>query len=458
MKPEFAGRENNVVTFSISYDAEEFDAATLASYKANKDRFVVDGFRRGKAPRSIIEKRYGEGVFFEDAIDNLLNEGYAKALDELKLEPVDRPPVDFGDQKFEKGKGFTATFKVEVAPEVEIKDYKGVKIDRKVKKITAKDVQAELEARQKRNSRLVSVDRAAEKGDTVILDYEGWCEDKKFDGGTAENQSLVLGSGQFIPGFEDQLVGCKAGDEKEVKVTFPKEYHAEDLAGKDAVFKCKVHEVKFEELPEIDDEFAAEISDFDTLKELKADIKKNLEESAKNAAEYDGKNKVIEELCKANQFSIPQAMIDDEAQNMLNEMAQQMQYQGLTLDMYAKYLGKTQKDLLDEMKPDAENRVRSRLIVQAIADAEGFEASEEDIEKELADMAAQYNMEIDKLKEMFGEDNRKYLRQDIRARKAIDFVYENAAITDVEEEKPKKASKKTAKAEEAAEAPADSDK
>lgn len=451
MKPEFAGRENNVVTFNISYEAEEFDAATLASFKANRDRFVVDGFRRGKAPRSIIEKRYGEGVFFEDAIDNLLNEGYAKALDELGIEPVDRPSVDFGDQKFEKGKGFTATFKVTVAPEVEIKDYKGVKIERKIKKITAKDVQAELEARQKRNSRLVSVDREAKNGDTVILDYEGWCEGKQFEGGTAENQSLVLGSGQFIPGFEEQLVGCKAGDEKEVNVTFPKEYHAKDLAGKDATFKCKVHEVKFEELPEIDDEFAAEISDFDTLKELKADIKKNLEESAKNAAEYEGKNSVIEELCKANQFEIPQAMIDDEAQNMVNEMAQNMQYQGLTLDMYCKYIGKTQQELVDDMKVDAENRVRSRLIVQAVADAEGFEASDEDIEKEMSDMAAQYNMELDKLKEMFGEENKKYLRQDIRARKAIDFIYENADITDVEEEKPKKASKKSAKAEEAAE-------
>ncbi len=441
MKPEFAGRENNVVTFNISYDAEEFDAATLASYKANKNRFVVDGFRRGKAPRSIIEKRYGEGVFFEDAIDNLLNEGYAKALDELKIEPVDRPSVDFGDQKFEKGKGFTATFKVTVAPEVEVKDYKGIKIERRVKKITAKDVQNELEARQKRNSRLVSVDRPAEMGDTVMLDYEGWCEGKQFEGGTAENQSLKLGSGQFIPGFEEQLVGCKAGDEKEVSVTFPAEYHAADLAGKDATFKCKVHEVKFEELPEIDDEFASEISDFDTLKELKADIKKNLEESAKSAAEYDGKNKVVEELCKANPFEIPQAMIDDEASNMLDEMAQNMQYQGLTLDMYAKYLGKTKEELLDDMKPDAENRVRSRMLVQAVADAEGFEASEEEVEKEFADMAAQYNMELDKLKEMFGTGNIKYMKQDIRARKAIDFLYQNAEITDVEDEKPKKAAK-----------------
>ena len=439
MKPVLVSKENNEAKFTLTFTAEEFDAATLESYKANKDRFVINGFRRGKAPRSIIEKQYGEGVFFEDAIDNLLNKGYTEALDTLKIEPIDRPDVDFGDEKFKKGKGFTATITVAVVPEITVKDYKGVKIERNLKKITAKDVQAELESRQKRNSRLVTVEREAQKGDTVILDYAGFCGEDQFEGGTAENQSLVLGSNSFIPGFEDQLIGVKAGEEKDVNVTFPKEYHEKSLAGKDAVFKCKLHEVKMEELPEINDDFAKDISEFDTLKELKADIKKTLEAQAKDAAEYEGKNKAIEAVVKANEFTVPAVMIDDEAAKMLEEMSQQMQYQGLNLELYCQYLQKTPEQLKDDLKPEAEARVRSRLVVEAIADAEGLSASEEEIEKEYADMAKQYGMEVDKLKEMFDAQNAKYLAQDIKNRKAVDFIYANAVITEAEE-KPKKES------------------
>ena len=450
MRPVLVSKENNTAIFTMEFTAEEFDAATAEAFKANRNRFVVDGFRRGKAPRSIIEKRYGEGVFFEEAIDNMINKAYPEALDTLGLEPVDRPSIDFGEEKLEKGKGFMVKATVTVAPEVEVKDYKGIKIDRTVMQVTDKDVELELKTRQKRNARLVTVEREAKNGDTVILDYKGFTGDVQFEGGTAENQSLVLGSGSFIPGFEDQLVGVKAGEDKEVKVTFPAEYHAEDLAGKEAVFKCSVHEVKEEELPEIDDEFAKDISEFDTLDELRADIRKTLEESAQGAAEYDGKNKVVEKLCEATEIAIPQVMIDDEAQNMLDEYAQNLSYQGLSLDMYCEYMKKTKDQIKEEMKPDAEKRLKSRMVVQAVAKAEDIKATQEELDKELADMAKQYGMEVDKLKEMFGPQNFSYLEQDICMRKAIDFLYENAEITDVAPEQAPaegKAEEETAKEE-----------
>ena len=437
MKAELISKENCEAKFTVAFSAEEFDMATAEAYKKLKGQFAIDGFRKGKAPRSIIEKRYGEGVFFEEAINNLLDAGYPGALDELKLEPVGRPDIDFGEEKLEKGKGLTITVTVPVAPEVTVVDYKGVKAERKLHTVTDADVQAELEAIQHRNARLVSVETAAENGDTVILDYKGFTGDVQFEGGTAENQTLKLGSGQFIPGFEDQLVGCKAGDEKEVRVTFPKEYHSEELAGKDAVFQCSIHEVKHEELPEINDDLALEVSDFDTLEEYKADIRTRLEKEAAEAAEYDGKNAVMEKIYAANQFAVPAAMIDNEAGNMMREFEQQLSYSGLTLDQYCDYLKKKPEEISAEFRPDAEKRVRSRIITQAIAEQEKLEATEEEIEKEFEAMAKQYNMEVAKLKEIFDAENTTYLKQDIRARKAIQFVYDAAELTDVAEKEAK---------------------
>ncbi len=447
MNAVLVSKENNVAKFTMAFTAEEFEAALNKAYKAQRNKIEVPGFRKGKAPRSVIEKRYGEGIFFEDAIDNCLQDGYPKALDELALEPVDRPDIDFSGSELKKGEGFEVTITVTVAPEVVVKDYKGVKAEVTKHEVKDEDVEGELKARQQRNARLVSVERAAENGDTVVLDYEGWCEDKQFEGGTAENQTLVLGSGSFIPGFEDQLVGCKAGDAKDVEVTFPEEYHAEELAGKPAVFKCRIHEVKTQELPELDDEFAKDISEFDTLEELKADIRKDLEKTVKDAMEYEGKDKVLQQVYEANPIELPQAMIDGEAANMLNEFGYQLQSQGMNLDMYCKYLNKTQEQMIDEFKPDAEKRVKSRLIVEAVAKQEGIEATEEDIEKELAAMAAQYGMAQSQIKSIFGEDNMDYLKKDILSRKAIDLMYEAAEITEVEEKKeeekaPKKAAKK----------------
>ncbi|MBR0139059.1 MAG: trigger factor [Firmicutes bacterium] len=432
MTAELVSKENNVVKFKLVFTGEEFDAETNKVYMQQRGSITVPGFRKGKAPRSIIEKRYGEGVFFSDAIDNLINDAYPKALDELDIDPVSRPSVDFEEEKIEKGKGFTAVVSVTVAPAVVPKDYFGIEAERRIRKIGEMDVDMKLAEEQRKNSRLVVSDKAAALGDTVILDYAGFVGEEQFEGGTAENQTLKLGSGSFIPGFEDQLVGVSAGEKKDVNVTFPEKYHAENLAGKDAVFHCTVHEVKTEEVPELNDDFAKDYSEFETLEEFKADIKKKLEENAKDAAEYDGKNAVVAKLLELNPFDIPQVMIDNEAENMLEEMKQNMQAQGVTMEMYTQILGKTEDDLKNDMKADAEKRVKTSLLIKAIADAENVEATEEEVEKELSSMAEMYGMPL--------EDLRKYLtgqmsgvKQDIRSRKVVDMLYDKAVFTDVED-------------------------
>ena len=431
-------KENTLVTFTMEFTAEEFDAETDRVYKKNRGRITVNGFRKGKAPRSIIEKKYGEGIFFEEAVDNLLNENYGKALDELNIEPIARPSVDFGEDKLEKGKGFKVTVKTEVAPEVEVKDYKGMACERKVHVVTDEDVANDLEMMRKRNARQITAEDEVKMDDTVILDYAGFCGDEQFEGGTAEKQTLKIGSNSFIPGFEVQLLGVKPGEEKDIEVTFPVDYHAENLAGKPATFKCKIHEIKREELPELDDEFAKDASEFDTLEELKADVKKKLEESAVKAKEYAGKNAVVEKLCELNKFDVPQAMIDNEAANMLDEYVQQLSYQGLSLDMLLKYTGKTEEDLMNEMKGDAEKRVTSRLALKAVAAAEKIEATEDDIEAEYKKMAEQYKMDIEKVKEAIGAGNNKLFKEDIVNQKTIQFLYDNAVFTDVEDKKEDK--------------------
>lgn len=438
MTSAFISKENNEVKFSMSFTAEEFDAATDAAFKATRGRFVVDGFRKGKAPRSVIEKWYGEAVFFNDAIDTLLNTNYPKALDEMDIEPISRPDVKFSEEKIEKGKGFTVTITVAVPPEVELKNYKGLKAERTIHKVTDEEFAKELEKVQKQNARLTTKEGEAQLDDTVVLDYAGFCDGNQFDGGTAENQMLKLGSGAFIPGFEDQLVGCKAGDDRDVNVTFPKEYHEESLAGKDATFKCHIHEVKYEQLPELDDEFAKDVSEFDTLAEYKEDLKKKLEENAKQASEYSGKDAVLAKLVEENPIELPQVMIDDEAKNMLYEFGQQMEYQGLTIKDYCKFMGKTEDELAADFKPQAAGRLKSRMLVEAVAKAEGLDVTEEELNKEYEDMAKQYGIEVEKVKELIAsEGEESFLKKDIRGRKAIEFIYANAEFTDVEE-KPAK--------------------
>ncbi len=432
MTPVLVSKENDLATFTMEFTAEEFDKAVDAVYRRERGRITVDGFRKGKAPRSIIEKRYGAGIFFEDAINDMLEKEYPAALDTLGLNAVGRPDIQFGEEKIESHKGFTVTAKVAVEPEPEIKDYKGIEAERKVRAVKDEDIERELKNLQERNSRLVSVERPAEKGDTVTLDYAGFIGEDQFEGGTAESQQLELGSGAFIPGFEDQLVGVKAGEDKDVVVSFPEDYHAKDLAGKEAVFKCKVHDVKVKELPALDDDFAKDTSEFDTLDELKADIRKNQEKAAADASKYDGQNAVLEKLVEANQFTIPEEMIAEEAQQMYSEMAQQMAYQGMSIQDYLKYLDKKPEELLEEFRPEAEKKVRVRLIVKAIGKAEGLTASDEDVAEELKNMADMYKMDVEKVKESLGESGLVLLKEDVVSRKAIDLIYDNAKFTDVD--------------------------
>ena len=415
MKATFISRENNDVKFTIEFSAEEFENAQIKAYQQNKDRFQIDGFRKGKAPRSIIEKRYGEGVFFEDAIDELFRENYGKALAELELEVIDSPRAEFG--KIAKGEGFTTTITVACYPIVDVKDYKGVEIDKVVQEVKDEDIDKEIEALQKRNARMVLVERPAKEGDTVLLDYSGFVGDDQFEGGTAERQELKLGSGMFIPGFEEQLVGATPGEKKDVTVTFPEDYHAEDLAGKEAVFHCLVHEIKEEQLPELDDEFAKDVSEFDTLEELKNSTRERLEKYAKASEERQMQDAALAKVVEANEVEIPSVMIEDEIDRMIQELDQQLRYQGLSVDQYVEFVGKDAKAFRDELRPDAERQVKTRMLLNGIAEAEKIEVSQEELEKELEDMAVQYQTTADKLKEMIGVENINFLQKDMKIKK-----------------------------------------
>ncbi len=419
-------KEKNQVKFTMEFTAEEFEKAVVDAYQATKGKYAVDGFRKGKAPRKLIETHYGEDVFYEDAVNAMFSKAYPESVETLGLDPVDRPSADFDN--VEKGQGFKVTITVTVAPEFEVKDYKGVKVAKVEHIITDEDINKDLEALQKRNSRLVLVERPAKDGDTVLIDYSGFVGDLQFEGGTAERQPLSLGSNTFIPGFEEQLVGAVVGEERDVKVTFPAEYHSEDLAGKDAIFKCKVHEIKEMEMPELNDDFAKDVSEFDTLEDLKKDSKEKLEKAAASKAEYETKNAVLEKVFEANEIDIPEVMVEEQIDEMMQEFDQQLRYQGLDLQKYFEYLQKEPKEFRDELRGDAFKKVKTRLIVEAVANKEKLEAADEDVEEELKAMAEQYKMEVEKLKEVMKADNYAYLAKDIKMRKAVDFMFENAIV------------------------------
>ena len=427
MKSTLVSKENNIAKFTMEITAEEFENAVISVYKEQKGRFAIDGFRKGKAPRSIIEKRYGEGIFFEDAINNLFAEHYPVAVKELELDIIDRPVADFSEIK--KGEGFTVTIEVACYPEVEVKDYKGVEISKIELEVTDADVDTAIQNMARRNSRMVTVeDRPAQDGDMVLIDYEGWVGDNQFEGGTAERYPLKLGSGTFIPGFEEQLVGVSTGENKDVVVTFPEDYHEDSLAGAEAVFKCKVHEIKYEDVPEIDDEFVKDVSEFDTLDELKADERRKLEEENKKNAENAMRNSAIEKVYEANDIEVPDAMVETEIDSMMNEFDQQLRSQGMDLEGFFKYLGQDADEFRGQLKEDALKRVKTRMIVSAIAAQEGFEASDEEIDNEVETMAKGYGMEADVVKGMLGEENLKMIAGDIKNRKAIDCIFDNAVI------------------------------
>lgn len=427
MKATLISKENNRAKFTMDFTAEEFEAAVVKAYQDSKDKFNIDGFRKGKAPRSIIEKHFGEGVFFEDAINNLFQTAYPEALNELDLEVIDSPQADFSE--IGKGKPLTVTIDVAVYPVVEVKDYKGIEVEQVDPEVTEEDVDRDIEAMRKRNSRMVVADRPVENGDTVILDYAGFVGDEQFQGGTAENQELKIGSGMFIPGFEEQLIGVKAGESKDVVVTFPEEYQAKELAGKEATFKCTVHEVKFEELPELDDEFAKDVSEFDTLDELRDDARARILESVKLQCENEAKDRVIAQVYENNKIEAPATMVADEMDRMIQELEQQMRYQGLNIQQYLQFTGSTLDDFRNEIKPEAEKRVATRIVLRSIGDVENVEVTDEDLDKELQRMSEAYNTDPENIKKMLGEENLAFFRKDIALTKVMDMLYNEAKIT-----------------------------
>lgn len=426
MKATLLSKENNEAKLTMEFSAEEFENATIKAYQANKDKYEIDGFRKGKAPRSIIEKHYGETVFVEEAINTLFNQEYPKAIDELDLDIIDAPRVEFS--KVTKGKDFTATVTVAVYPEVEVKDYTGIEIEKIEPKVEDEDVEKELKAMQERSGRMIDVDREAKDGDMVVIDYKGFVGEEQFEGGTADNFPLQLGSGSFIPGFEEQLIGVKKEEERDVKVTFPEEYHAENLAGKEAIFKCVVHEIKEQELPELDDEFAKDVSESDTLEDLKKEIRRNIELGKKAQAENQMKDKILEQIYKDNEISVPDVMVDEEISNMMQEFDQQLRGQGLDLNKYFEMVGKDPASFREDVKDDAFKRVKTRMLITAVADKENFEATDEEVDQQIDLMAAQYGMEADKIKEMMGVQNISFIGKDIRMKKAVDYLYEKAVL------------------------------
>ncbi len=419
-------KENNEITLKIQVSAQDFEAGIQSAYTKMRKNFNIPGFRKGKAPRKIIEVQYGVEVFYEEAINHVFPKAYEEAITEHKLEPVDRPSLDVED--IEKGKDVEFTVTVTVKPEVTLGEYKGIEVEKKEYNVTDEDVEKEIESLRERNSRLISVERPIQEKDTVIIDYAGFVGEEQFEGGTAQNQTLVIGSGQFIPGFEEQLVGAQKGSEVDVKVTFPEKYHAPDLAGKEAVFKVTIHEVKEKELPKVDDEFAKDVSEHDTLEALKEDMKKKQEEAAKKREEQDFRNAAIEKVAQNAQIDIPEIMVENGIDDMINEFNYQLQYQGLNLDTYLQYTGTKMEDMRQQMKEEAYNRVKTQLTLEAIGNIENIEVADEEVEKEIENYATQYKMELEKFKKTLRPFDYENIKEGIKVRKTVDFLVENTKI------------------------------
>ncbi len=434
MKATQISKENGVVKFSIEFTPEEWNDAINKVYIANRNKFSIDGFRKGKAPRKIIENFYGHDIFWDEALNSLLENGYFDAVKEMDIEVISQPSFDSPEIK--KGEPVVLTGSVQVFPEVEVGNYKGLEIEKFETVIGDEEVQSELERVQKSQARMEAVtDRKSENGDTVILDFEGSVDGETFAGGTAENFELKLGSGQFIPGFEEQLEGKDAGEEVEVNVTFPEDYHAEDLAGKAALFKCKIHEIKNEILPEIDDELASDVSEFETLAEYKEDLKKKLQENADSRDLSMMKDRALEALYNANEIEAPEVMVKNELDNMIYEMNQSLSSQGVSLQQYLEWTGKTMDDIREDAKADAEKRVKTRILLKNVIRMEGLEAAEEEVEKLMQEFGEQYGMTVDQVKEMAGSDTNGYFKDDALTKKAIDFLFDNAVQVEKKEEK-----------------------
>ena len=431
--------ENNMAKLTIEVSAEELEKALEAAYQKEKKNITVHGFRKGKAPRAMIEKMYGAGVFYEEAANSLMQANYPSAVEESGVDVVSRPVVDV--VQLEKGKDFIFTAEVAVKPEVTLGKYMGVTVTKVDTGVTDEEVDAEINNQRVNNARTVSVtDRAVEPTDIAVIDFEGFVDGVAFAGGKGENYSLEIGSHSFIDTFEDQLVGKNVGDEVEVNVTFPAEYQAPELAGKPAMFKVKINEIKAKELPELDDEFASEVSEFETLAEYKADVKKNLEEKKQASAKEAKTEEALQKIIEKSKMDIPEAMLDTQCENMLEEFAQRIAQSGLSMEQYLQFSGLTIANLKDQVRPEALSRIQSRLVLEQVAKEENIEVSDDEVNSEIEKMAEAYGMEADKLKEYMGENERKSMKKDMAITKAVDLIMANV------KERAKAKSKKDAEA------------
>lgn len=426
--------EKSMAKITITVSAEDFEAAMVKSYNKNKKSISIQGFRRGKAPRKMIEKLYGPEVFYEDAANFVIPDAYEEAAKECGLDIVSRPEIDVVDIGKDKEFVFTAT--VAVKPEVTLGDYKGIEIEKREVKVMAADVNAELDKIREQNSRMITVDdRGIKQDDTAVIDFEGFVDGEPFQGGKGDDYPLVIGSHSFIDTFEDQLVGKKAGEEVDVNVTFPEEYHEESLKGKPALFKVTIKEIKKKELPKLDDEFASEVSEFETLKEYKASVKKTLTERKKAEVKREKENEVVEKAVENAAVELPAPMVDEQVQQMIQEFAGRISQQGISFEQYMQMTGMTPDALMGQMKPEAEKRIKTRLTLEAIVKAEDIKATAKDIEKEIENMASMYQMEVDKLKELIGDAEKEQIALDMAVQKAVDFLVKEAVEVESKEEK-----------------------
>lgn len=424
--------EKSMAKLTIEVSAEEFEKAVESVYRKQRNRIQIPGFRKGKAPRKMIENMYGQGIFYEDAANEIIPDAYEKAYEECEEEITSSPEIDV--VQVESGKPFIFTAVVALKPEVSLGEYKGVAIEEFSAEVTEDEVNAEIDKERDNSARMVSVeDRAVQDGDMTELDFEGFVDGVAFEGGKGENYPLTIGSGSFIPGFEEQLIGAELNKEVEVHVTFPEDYNAEHLAGKDAVFKCTVKEIKVKELPELDDEFASEVSEYDTLEEYRANVRKGLEEKKAKQAKDEKEDAAIAAVVENSEMEIPEPMLAMEQRQMLDQFAQRISMQGLQMEQYMQMTGMNRETLLEQLKPQAERKIKSRLCMEAVVKAENITASEEEYEEEMKVMADAYQIEVDKVKEMLGEKEKKSIMSDIAVRKAVEFVAQNAVVKEKEE-------------------------
>ena len=417
--------EKNMAKLTIEVAAEDLEKAMQNAYQKAKGRISIPGFRKGKAPRKMIEQMYGKGVFLEDAVNALIPEHYSKALAECELEIVSQPTIDI--TQAEPGKAFIFTAEVATKPEVTLGDYKGVEVPKTEITVTDEDVDAEIKKEQEKNSRTINVeDRGAQLQDVVTIDFEGSVDGVPFDGGQATEYPLTLGSNTFIPGFEDQLVGAKVGDDVDVKVTFPEEYQAKELAGKEAIFKCAVKKIEAKELPELDDDFAKDVSEFDTLAEYKEHVKTNLVEKKENEAKHAKEDAAVDKIIENAQMDIPEAMLQTQCRQMLDDFSRRMQSQGLSMDQYFQFTGMTAEKMMEDMKPQALKRIQTRLVLEKVAEVENIQPTEEEVNEEISKMAEAYKMEADKLKELLGERELEQMKKDMAVQKAVTLVADAA--------------------------------